>query len=266
MNLFKTLEDKGYDPVYSGHSIKIRCPYHEESTPSCSIDESRGMFNCFGCGASGAIEKILYDLGILEGYTSNLLEIALNKVNNKVTSILSEFTLHPSDSIPINQEHRGITVETFKYFNAYTLENVNSIFFPIMFRGRNMGIIENPLSGKYVNRFINGYIPFNIDRVSSGNIILVEGIYDALSVYQAGYPNVMASLSASYSYSLIKWLKVLNARNVQILYDGDEAGRKGAKQLNLKYLDSTIINMPEGNDPNSLSNLKEYLESQGVKK
>jgi len=266
MNLFNVLKDKGYEPEHSGHSIKIRCPYHDEDTPSCSIDESRGIFKCFGCEAAGPIEKLLFDLGIRDGYTTNLLEIAQNKVSEKITSLLSEFTLYPKGAKPINQEYRGIKPETFDYFNAYTLNDKDSIFFPIKFRGKNMGVIENPIGGKYINRFVNGYIPFNIDRVSSGNIILVEGIYDALSVFQAGYKNVIASLSASYSYSLIKWLKIINAKNIQILYDGDEAGRKGAKQLSLKYLDSTIFNLPEGTDPNSLSNLKEYLQVQGVKK
>lgn len=266
MNLFDTLKDKGYEPIHTGNGFKIKCPYHDEDTPSCSINETEGMFKCFGCKTAGPIKKILQDLGIGEFYTSDLMLIAKNKIINKIGDVLSEFTVMPTDSIPIIKSVRGITPDTFKYFNAYTIENKDSLYFPIKFRGRNMGIIEKPLDGKYVNRFINGYVPFNIDRVSSANVILVEGIFDALSVYQAGFKNVMASLSASYSFSLIKWLNKIDAKNVQILYDGDEAGRKGAKQLNLKYLDSTIINMPDGKDPNELSNLKEYLEAQEVKK
>lgn len=36
--------------------IKIRCPYHQEKTPSCVIKGE--IFHCFGCGESGSIEKI----------------------------------------------------------------------------------------------------------------------------------------------------------------------------------------------------------------
>ncbi len=76
----------------------------------------------------------------------------------------------------------------------------------------------------------------------------------------------MASLSASYSWSLIKWLKQINATNLYILYDGDEAGYKGAKNLHLQYTDSIIINMPQGLDPNDLANLENFLINNGVPK
>ncbi len=30
-----------------------RCPWHEDSTPSLSVDREKGLYNCFGCGESG---------------------------------------------------------------------------------------------------------------------------------------------------------------------------------------------------------------------
>ena len=35
--------------------IKIKCPFHPERTPSCSINVERGIFQCFGCGAKGNV-------------------------------------------------------------------------------------------------------------------------------------------------------------------------------------------------------------------
>lgn len=32
--------------------IKIRCPFHSENTPSCTLFPTGG-FKCYGCGASG---------------------------------------------------------------------------------------------------------------------------------------------------------------------------------------------------------------------
>src|SRR3954469_903397 len=29
------------------------CPFHDERTPSFSVDGERGFYHCFGCGASG---------------------------------------------------------------------------------------------------------------------------------------------------------------------------------------------------------------------
>lgn len=39
----------------TGRSVMAVCPFHQEKTPSLSIDPSRGLFHCFGCGKSGDV-------------------------------------------------------------------------------------------------------------------------------------------------------------------------------------------------------------------
>lgn len=39
----------------SGRSVMAVCPFHQEKTPSLSIDSARGLFHCFGCGKSGDV-------------------------------------------------------------------------------------------------------------------------------------------------------------------------------------------------------------------
>lgn len=39
----------------SGRSLKARCPFHNEKTPSFFISPERGGYYCFGCGAKGDI-------------------------------------------------------------------------------------------------------------------------------------------------------------------------------------------------------------------
>lgn len=35
---------------------KLRiCPFHNDKNPSLSLDDEKGVFNCFGCGAKGNI-------------------------------------------------------------------------------------------------------------------------------------------------------------------------------------------------------------------
>ena len=36
-----------------GKSYMGKCPWHEDSTPSLSVDREKGLYNCFGCGESG---------------------------------------------------------------------------------------------------------------------------------------------------------------------------------------------------------------------
>jgi len=39
----------------SGRSTMAVCPFHSEKTPSLSIDGSKGLYHCFGCGMSGDV-------------------------------------------------------------------------------------------------------------------------------------------------------------------------------------------------------------------
>ncbi len=45
----------------SGRSVMAICPFHQEKTPSMSVDAARGLYHCFGCGKSGDIFRFLED-------------------------------------------------------------------------------------------------------------------------------------------------------------------------------------------------------------
>lgn len=44
-----------------GRAFKAICPFHQEKTPSVSLDPARGLFHCFGCGAGGDIFKFVME-------------------------------------------------------------------------------------------------------------------------------------------------------------------------------------------------------------
>ncbi len=45
-----------------GNDYWCCCPFHEEKTPSCKINDNLGSFYCFGCGAKGDIFTLYTDL------------------------------------------------------------------------------------------------------------------------------------------------------------------------------------------------------------
>ncbi|HXV71531.1 MAG TPA: DNA primase [Acidimicrobiia bacterium] len=45
----------------SGRSYMAVCPFHEEKTPSMSIDRARGLYHCFGCGKGGDVFEFVQE-------------------------------------------------------------------------------------------------------------------------------------------------------------------------------------------------------------
>ena len=48
--------------IKKGKDYWCCCPFHNEKTPSCKINNDLGSYYCFGCGAKGDIFTIYTDL------------------------------------------------------------------------------------------------------------------------------------------------------------------------------------------------------------
>lgn len=87
------------------------------------------------------------------------------------------------------------------------------------------------------------------------SLIMVEGYMDTISLYQAGFHNVVASMGTSLTKEQARLCKRYSD-NVFISYDGDFAGQKA----NLRGLDIMkeegirvrVVPMPEGLDPDDV--------------
>ncbi len=87
-------------------------------------------------------------------------------------------------------------------------------------------------------------------------VIIVEGYMDTLSLYQAGFKNVVASMGTSLTKEQARLVKRY-AENVLISYDGDFAGQK-ADLRGLEILDDAglhvkVVPMPDGLDPDDVA-------------
>jgi len=52
LKITEIADDFGLKPL----KRKLRiCPFHEDKSPSLSLSNEKGVFNCFGCGAKGNI-------------------------------------------------------------------------------------------------------------------------------------------------------------------------------------------------------------------
>ena len=86
-------------------------------------------------------------------------------------------------------------------------------------------------------------------------VIIVEGYMDTISLYQAGFENVVASMGTSLTKEQARLVKRYSS-NVLISYDGDFAGQKadlrGLEILKDEHLNVRVVPMPEGLDPDDV--------------
>lgn len=115
----------------------------------------------------------------------------------------------------------------------------NRLMFPIFdIQGRPIafgGRVIDKGEPKYLNS--PETVVFNKSRTLYGmnfakaarkkEIILVEGYMDMISIYQAGFPNVVAGLGTAFNNDHARTLRKL-ADSVILLYDSDEAGTRAA--------------------------------------
>lgn len=50
----------------AGRSWKGLCPFHQERTPSFTVDRDKGLYHCFGCGAGGDVIHFVRQIDRLE--------------------------------------------------------------------------------------------------------------------------------------------------------------------------------------------------------
>jgi DNA primase catalytic core len=88
--------------------------------------------------------------------------------------------------------------------------------------------------------------PYNINAVLKSDVIFIcEGIPDALSLLTLGKPAIGIIGAQNFKP---EWRDYFIGKKVYVLFDNDEAGKKGAKYLKEvlgEQVETTIINLPE---------------------
>ena len=134
----------------------------------------------------------------------------------------------------------------------------------IAFVGR---LLEKADFAKYKNTketivFSKGNTLFNINNLKKlknekglDSIIIVEGHIDVVSLVQAGFKNVVASMGTAFTKNQARILKRY-AEKIYISYDGDFAGQKasirGLEILQEEGLDVKVVSLPDGMDPDDV--------------
>lgn len=151
-----------------------------------------------------------------------------------------------------------------KFFNRLMFPIINVYGNIIGFGGRIIGQGEpkylNSPETEIFNKSKNLY-SLNFARLSKmKELILVEGYMDVISVYQAGFHNVVAALGTAFNENHAKTLKAY-ADSVILLFDSDAAGVKAVLRaipvLNSTGIKVRVLQVTDAKDPD------EYIKKFG---
>lgn len=181
----------------AGNSLKAKCPFHNEKTPSFFVSPERGSYYCFGCGAKGDIFSFVQNFEGLDfvGALKILAEragVELEKFASpkddkkaRLYKLLEATTLFlqknlASEEIPLEYlKKRGLTEKTIKDWRiGYVRDEWRSIYDHLKSKGftddemSRAGIVKTESNSTY-DRF-RGRIMFPIFD-SAGRVIAFSG-------------------------------------------------------------------------------------------
>ncbi len=318
-----------------GNSYFGLCPFHNEKTPSFSVNSEKQFYYCFGCGAAGNVFSFLMEMEncdfpeamkrlaerahiTLPEPEKNAQAIAAEKLKQTLFEIHSTAGRFYYDCL---QAEEGVQARAYlqkrqmdprmvrKFGIGYSpdrydallqhllekgfqktdilktglvLENKDGKGYHDRFRGRLMFPIFD-VQGRVVGfggrilakgepKYLNSpeTILFSKSRNLYGlnfakaarkrELILVEGYMDMLSIYQAGFHNVVASLGTAFNQEHARTLKRF-ADDIILLYDSDEAGTNAALRaipvLVKNGFRVKVTQVPDGKDPD------EFIKTNG---
>jgi DNA primase len=311
----------------TGRNFVGLCPFHNEKTPSFSVNPERGFFHCFGCGAGGTVFNFIMKIegatfpeavrSLARRYGVKLPEQgesgpgaaereALGRANQVAAEFFSHVLWNTNDGEMAREylKSRAISLETARAFMlgfaparpaslAKALEKRG-----LVEAGLKLGIIKRDAMGlhdgfrarvmfpirdaqgrviafggrvldarqpKYLNspespaysktRTLYGLYEARPAIASQDRVIIVEGYFDVIALWQAGFRETVASCGTSLT---VDQLRVLSryTKNVMACFDGDEAGRKASLRALEVFLQAGLLGrgifIPSGFDPDTL--------------
>jgi DNA primase len=239
-----------------------RCPIHRgQGQEAFHANLKRGVFHCFACGAGGNVLDFVAAMeggSIREaalrlqgwrgptglsvapaatGFTGRKLVTKKRSINPPLGFTLELDRRHPylarRGIEPATAEHFGVG-----HFRGHGLMN-GRIAIPIhddagrlvAYCGRAVDLVEPRY--RFPAGFQKSQVVFHYHqaRAAGGDqVIVVEGFFDCMRVYQAGFPCVVALMGARLSQAQ-KNLLAARFCEVVLLLDGDRTGRAATDQI-----------------------------------
>jgi DNA primase len=312
-----------------GRNWMGRCPFHEEKTPSFSVNTERQFYHCFSCKAGGDVFKFVQEtekVGFLEAVEllsrragipiperragERSVRAPLLEALETAASAYEQWLADPGQGAAARGylDSRGIARDTVRAFRLglapagwenllqrmrgrVALETLvqaglvvrreagrtgyydrfrNRLMVPLIASGGAVlgfgaRALESADEPKYLNSaespvYHKGAFLYGLDIarrhvVPDGEMIVVEGYFDAIALHQAGLRHTVATSGTAFTPEQAKLLRRVAGR-VALTYDGDRAGQEAMMRslgtLLAEGIDVAVVDLPPGEDPDTL--------------
>lgn len=134
------------------------------------------------------------------------------------------------------------------------------VIFPCRQRGQIVNLYGRSIGAAFAHRLLprtkGGLFAWDSLHPSLP-VILVEGLFDLASLWQAGFRNTTCAIGTHLTPAQLEQLAETPERSIYIVFDQDEnqAGQRASRRLALQLgsagLTAHIVRLPLGYDPNS---------------
>jgi DNA primase len=265
------------------------CPLHADRRPSFLVDPGKSLFYCYGCGRGGDVIRLVElshnvpfaeALALLRRWSGSdsllgdvvrFYQVQMQR-HPEALAYLAQRGVHrpevieqmrigyaPGRCLRAGLIRMGYSLCDLQQAGLVTREGFDAMAHRLVFP------LENNLYGRSLghaqpHRFLPGgkgglYDWPNVRQCRE--LVVVEGLFDWASLWQAGFHNVTCSLGASLNATQFQQLCDGTTRTVYLAFDSDAngSGRRAAHQLTQRLLSCGVeafpVELPDGHDPNS---------------
>ncbi len=225
---------------FSAGQVVMDCLYCNDTKGHLYIDPDKKVFFCQKCNEKGTWYQLSKELRP----EASIMPFSRSKAQYKFPDITYIENCHKRLLSPSGVkayeylQSRKFTNEAIKHFQL-GLErdnNINWLVIPYFKDGKPVNIKYRSLPPieKEFKRWKGGEsVLFNQDCLKENfkEVFFVEGETDCIALWSQGYKNVIATSVGAGSFKA-EWVDLLEKiPRINVLYDSDEKGRKGAKEV-----------------------------------
>lgn len=136
----------------SGKQYMGLCPFHEEKTPSFSVSPEKGVYHCFGCGASGNVYQFLMTLN-----NTSFVDV-VEQLANRISVSLNYDNYQNQTQYNKHHHHLSLLKELLSITHQFYQSQLNRDITNYLYN-------ERKLTKETVERWGIGYAPDSWSRL-----------------------------------------------------------------------------------------------------